>query len=297
MNLTNIPTVNGNFTLNSTGSGILALSVSVNLYMSIPGNYTQTGGTFYPSNGSADDILYIGGNFNMSGGTLGGPPSGNGSTTLIFNKNGVQTYTYTAGQGSVTNKLHFQVNANSILDVGSSIVGDPLYTKGNFTLYSGAGLKTANSSGITSSGASGSVQVFGSRYYDSNANYTYYFSGAQTTGSGFPTSPTGTVTIGSSSNTTNLTFSSLTTINGTLVIVNGTVVNTNVSYASGGTLEYQGTSGQTMGNNEWPSNTVPKLKINNSSGVAMNTGKTVSTTLYLTSGALSIGSGNTLTLN
>jgi hypothetical protein len=297
-NLSTIPIVYGNFSLISTGSSAsLTLSSSTNTNMFIYGDYIQQGGNFYPSNGSADDILYIGGDFNMTGGKLGGPPSGSGSTTIVFNKNGIQTFTSPAAQDALSYKLNFQVNSNSILDIGSGVLGNSLYTSGTFNLSSGAGLMTANANGIASIGASGCVQVTGTRTYSQEANYTFYASGSQSTGNGLSTPLSGTVTIGSTSNTTNLSFTNTTAINNSLIIVNGTVATSNISYGSSAILEYRGTSAQTTGNNEWPSNTVPNLKINNSAGVTLNSGKTISTNLNLYSGALSIGDNNTLSVN
>ena len=296
-NLSTIPIVYGNFSLISTGNASLTLSTSSNTNMNIYGDYIQQGGNFFPSNGSADDILNIGGNFNMTGGKLGGPPSGSGSTTLVFNKNGIQTFTSPAAQDALSNKLNFQVNSNSTLDIGTGVLGNFLYTSGTFTLSSGAGLMTANANGIALSGSSGCVQVTGTRNYSSGANYTFYASGSQSTGNGLSTPVSGTVTIGSSINTTNLSFTSSTAINNSLIIIKGTVATSNISYGSSAILEYRGTSAQVSGNNEWPSNTVPNLKINNSAGVTLNSGKTIGTNLNLYSGALSIGDNNTLTVN
>lgn len=296
-NLSTIPIVYGNFSLLSTGNASITLSTTSNTNMYIYGDYIQQGGNFYPSNGSADDILYIGGNFNMTGGKLGGPPSGSGSTTLVFNKNGIQTFTSPSAQDALSYELNFQVNSSSILDIGSGVLGNSLYTSGTFTLSSGAGLMTANANGITSSGASGCVQVTGTRTYSLGANYTFYASGSQSTGNGLSTPLSGTITIGSVSNTTNLSFTNTTAVNNSIIIINGTVATSNISYGSAAILEYRGTSAQVTGNNEWPSNTVPNLKINNSAGVTLNSGKTISTNLNLYSGALSIGDNNTLTVN
>ena len=256
MNLSTVPTLNGNFTMISTGSGsgYLALSSTGSVYMWIAGNYTQYGGAFYPSKGSGDDILYIGGNFNMTGGTLGGPPSGSGSTTLIFNKNGVQTYSYSAGQNHLNGKLNFQVSANSILDAGTSIIGDPLYTTGNFALNEGAGLKTAELFRNYINWRKRVCPGDGNKnVYSAGAHYTFYCIGNQSTGNGLHSPITGSITIGSSANATNLSFTNSTAVNSTLVIINGRVGNANLSYGSSAILEYRGTSGQTTGNNEWPS--------------------------------------------
>ena len=294
----NIPTigiVNGNFTMANTGSGGIELSVSVDINLTIYGNYTQTGGNFYPSAGAANNVFYLYGNFSLSGGYISSP--GSGSCTFNFCNStpsgGAQTYSKTGGTYYL--KVHFVVSNAAILDMGSSIIDNS--SSGNFTIGSGCGLKTTNANGITASGASGCIQLTGTRSYDAGSHYIFYANGNQSSGYQFSVAVTGSVTIGSATNTTNFTVTSPTQIDGSFIVIKGTVANSNLSYGSEGTLEYRGTSLQTMGSNEWPSSTVPNLKINNSSGVIMNASKTLSSTLYLTSGALSIGSGNTLNLN
>jgi len=294
----NLPTlgiVQGNFTLTNTGSGGIRLSETADVTLSIYGNYTQTGGSFWPSGGTANNVISLLGNFSLSGGFISSP--GSGSCTINFWNSsppgGAQTYSMTAGQ--YYQKVHFVVSNNAIIDMGNSIIDNT--SSGNFTLNGGCGLKTTHSSGITSTGASGSIQLTGSRTYSSSANYTYYKTGDQNTGNGLQTSLTGTLTIGSTSNNTNLIFTNATTINGTLLLINNSsVASGNIAYGSGGTLEYQGNVSQTTGNNEWPAGQAQNVKINNSNGVTLNSHKQINSTLYLTSGALSI-SNYTLTLN
>ncbi|KAA9338731.1 T9SS type A sorting domain-containing protein [Hymenobacter busanensis] len=57
---------------------------------------------------------------------------------------------------------------------------------GSFTLQAGATLSICNAAGITASGATGAVQVTGTRSFSSDANYIYNGSGAQVTGNGLP---------------------------------------------------------------------------------------------------------------
>jgi len=294
LNLPTFGVIYGNFTLTTTGSGGIKLSESVDVSVTVYGDYIQTNGNFYPSGSSANDIFYLYGNFSLSGGFISSP--GSGSCTFNFCNStpsgGAQTYSKTGG--SYYQKVHFVISNNAILDMGNSIIDNT--SSGNFTIYSGCGLKTTNANGITASGSSGCIQLTGTRSYDPGSHYTFYANGNQASGYEFSSAVTGSVTVGSAANTTNLTVSSPTQIDGSFIIIKGTVANSNLSYGSSGTLEYHGVTSQTMGNNEWPSSVVPNLKINNSSGVIMNTGKMVSSTLYLSSGALSIG-GNTLTLN
>ena len=64
--LSNIFTVNGNFTLQSTGTGQLVLASGTT---SIAGNYSQTGGSIRLGGNTATS-LNVGGNFSLSAGTF-----------------------------------------------------------------------------------------------------------------------------------------------------------------------------------------------------------------------------------
>ena len=57
---------------------------------------------------------------------------------------------------------------------------------GSFTLQAGATLYVCNLAGITSSAATGAVQLTGGRSFSNDANYIYNGSGAQATGNGLP---------------------------------------------------------------------------------------------------------------
>ncbi|WP_400190125.1 T9SS type A sorting domain-containing protein [Hymenobacter sp. B81] len=58
---------------------------------------------------------------------------------------------------------------------------------GSFELQAGGTLGICNAAGITSSGATGAVQLTGTRSFSSDANYLYNGTAAQVTGSGLPT--------------------------------------------------------------------------------------------------------------
>ena len=318
----NLETINGNFTLANTNGRTLALSTSAFVNTTIKGNYLQTGGIFAIAKSSADNIMNVEGNFTLSAGSFYMSIYYGAHTTVNLKGNmsltsGASFYTaieesaYTnfnftgSGNQSFTNsgvilyhKTHFAIVSPAILDLGGNVLGHSLYSTGNFTIESGAGLKTSHAGGITSTGtASGCIQLMGTRTYNSGSHYSFYAAGAQSTGTGLPSTISGSVAIGSTSNTTNLSFTKATAINGSLIMMKGSLASSNISYGSTGILEYRGNAGQTMGNNEWPSSIVPNLKINNSYGVAMNGNKTVNTNLNLASGSLSIGASNTLSLN
>jgi hypothetical protein len=175
-------------------------------------NYIQSGGTFIISRGSVGYNINISGDMNISGGTL---TAGTTISTINFNKVGTQTFTKTGS--TISGPINFVVRNGSTLDIGTSI----LTGAGTFTLASGAGLITANIAGITTSGASGSIQVTGSRTYSSGADYIYNGTSAQVTGNGL--SIANNVTI---NNPAGVTLTNSTTVNGVLTQTAGAITGT-----------------------------------------------------------------------
>ncbi|MBE0637134.1 MAG: hypothetical protein IH598_01270 [Bacteroidales bacterium] len=288
-------TVNGNF-LNSNGDFTMSDASSSDVTMTVNGSFTLNGGYFRIATYNTDiSTLNLKGNVTMSNSAFLIYTTDGNNGNVVFN--GTTQQNFVKSGGTILNKVNFTVANGAILNLADYILGDYSSTTGNFTLASGATLITTHSEGITSSGNSGCIRSTGARGFDGNANYQFVRNGAQSTGNGLPSAISGSVTIGSNSNTTSLGFSNPTAINGSLIMMNGTVASSNISYGSSGMLEYRGNAAQTMGNNEWPSSTVPKLKINNSAGVSMNVSKTISNNLNLFSGTLNIGSNHTLTLN
>jgi len=287
--------IKGNFLAESGTTFYISETSSGTHIMEVDGNFTLKGNYFYLSNSSSVVNLRIKGNFDMQAGFLLYDVS---ATTGNIYFNGTATQYFTKTGGSINNKVNFTVNSGAKLDLGEYVLGDYDYTTGTFTLQTGATLITSHSAGIAASGQTGCIQNNGTRTYNQGAHYRFVRNGAQATGNGLPSPVSGSITIGLQSAASNLTFTNATSVSGSLYMVNGTVANTNISYASSGILEYCGEAPQTTGNNEWPSATVPNLKINNNhaSGVSLNNSKTVSTNLNLTKGPLSIAS-NTLTLN
>ena len=119
---------------------------------------------------------------------------------------------------------------------------------GDFIIYSNATLEISASTGISSSGATGNLQVTGMRLLNPLANYIYNGSIAQVTGDGLPA----TINNLTINNSSGVTFSSSTSISGTLNLVNGSLItdaNTitlGTSVSNPGTLIY--TSGKVIGN-------------------------------------------------
>ena len=243
--------------------GTVYMAGSSNWIMNVTGDFVQSAGTFAmtdatSSTGSGKPVINVAGDFNLSGGIFDmnqytGSTAGLGIGTLSiagsfsqtggiitetatnvgygslnFNKSGTQPFL--ASAGSITNRINFTVNNNSVLDLGSSVITGG----GTFTLASGGGLIIGSPEGITSSGATGSVQVTGTRNFNTGTDFTFNGSGLQNTGNAFPSSVrnltvnnpgdvilTNTVSV---SGTLNLSSGNIIASNDTLIVGTGTAV-------------------------------------------------------------------------
>lgn len=295
---TRIINVGGNFQL-TNGLFILSGAGADNTF-NINGNFTINGGSFWMSQGAGYATVNVKGNFAMSGGNM---YQDDGYNRANFNFNGTSQQTYNRTAGTFYYGINFTIKSGASVDFGTSVLGNYLYTSGTFTLESGGTLKTAHADGISATSSVGCIQNYGSRSFHSNANYYYYKSGSQATGSGLPTTLGGLLSIGTTNNATNLNLTnSPTTINNKLLLVSNNSLNSSISsgtiiYGSSATLEYQGGSAQTTASGEFPASSGPyHLLINNPNGVVLHASRTLNGTLYLTIGNFSIGN-NTLTLN
>lgn len=282
-------------------SGYFVLSDgSADNTMNVNGNFTINGGNYYMSTGTGYTSLNIKGDFSMTGGSLNQNSS---YDRAVVNFNGTTQQTFTRSGGTMYYGISFYVKTGASIDFGTSVLGSHLYTTGSFTLESGATLRTAHSQGITTSGASGCIQVSGTRTYSGSASYQFYGSSSQPTGNGLPVTLTGVLTVGSFTNSTNLALTNgSVTINNKLVLVssapnNSSIATGTVSYGSNGILEYQGASAQTTANTEFPVTNGPRTVIvNNPHGVTLHASRVILTGLNLQQGQFSIGN-NTLTLH
>ncbi|MFZ4436684.1 MAG: T9SS type A sorting domain-containing protein [Flavobacterium psychrophilum] len=254
-----LTTVNGNFTVQSTGVSPSATSGlyftnSTAITSNIVGNLTISGGFFAPfGSGTANSsILNISGNvsisggtfdiyrpsantgtinlagdFSMSGGTL--TKGGTGAGNFNFSKSGTQTYVKSSG--TISGAINFTVNSGSTLSMGTNVLDG---STGTFSLSSGGGLETGNTAGITSTGSTGSIQVSGTRTYNTGANYTFNGSSAQATGAGFTGSNNLTI-----NNSAGVTLSGNASLVGTLTLTSGTFTvgsGNTITVSSGGTI-------------------------------------------------------------
>ena len=254
-----LTTINGNLTVQSTGASPSALSglyftnstaitsnISGNLTISggffapfgsatansstlnISGNLSISGGTFDIYRPSANTgTINLTGDFSMSGGTL--TKGGTGAGNFNFSKSGTQTYAKSSG--TISGAINFTVNSGSTLSMGTNVLDG---STGTFTLSSGGGLETGNTAGITSTGATGSIQVSGTRTYSAGANYTFNGSSAQATGAGFTGANNLII-----NNSAGVTLSGNASLAGTLTLTSGAFMigsGNTITVSSGGVI-------------------------------------------------------------
>ena len=156
--------------------------------------------------------------------------------------------------GNITRNAGDTLSVYGTLSCGANIVSGA----GPFTIASGGTLGIGDPAGISASGATGNIQVSGSRSFSTGASYTFNGSSAQATGTGLPA----TVNNLTVNNSAGVTLAGSTTVNGTLTLTNGVfgigvntlTLNGNVSAASGsltsgaaGTVVYnRGSDGQAV---------------------------------------------------
>ncbi|MBX2893183.1 MAG: hypothetical protein KF734_19890 [Saprospiraceae bacterium] len=172
-------TVTGNFSW-ETGTFVGKINNGVPT-ITIGGNYSLTGGTMQLRNTSSGgaSVLNVAGDFSVTGGTLS---TTSGASSINFNGDGTPQI-YTSGS-TLSGTLNFTVNSGAFLQMAAA--GTTVSGGGSFTLSNGATLGIRSTAGITSSGATGNVQVTGTRTFNTGANYVYNGTIAQNTGNGLP---------------------------------------------------------------------------------------------------------------
>jgi hypothetical protein len=204
-----ITNISGNLIINS-GTNTVTLTGATALNLTVGGNIDiQSTGAFSLGNGTASPTLNLGGNLSIvTSGTF--TYSGSGTANVNFTKPGTQTLT---NGGTMSGLINYNVNSGSTLDVGTNLISGT----GTFTVASGAGLITANTAGITSSGATGSIRNTGTRTYSTSANYTFNNNTtAQVAGNGLTGANNLTI-----SNSGGVSLSAAAAVTGTLTFTNG----------------------------------------------------------------------------
>jgi hypothetical protein len=184
-----IPTViTGNLVINN-----MSAATDPAIYLQLP-EKVDVGGSFILNGGvcvsrGTTASINLSGNFIMTGGILKAIAT-TSSSNIHINFSGTTSQIFSKSGGSIEKNnvanlkatVKFSVLENASLDFGESVLnGDA-----NFELGREAKLITAHQPGISAIGATGSVQVTGTRTYSSEADYTYNGAIKQITGSGLP---------------------------------------------------------------------------------------------------------------
>jgi Secretion system C-terminal sorting domain len=224
-------TINGNIVLDTATAFFTATGSSGTdtVIVIVKGGITSKG-KFQLANGSgATSTWYVGGDINALFGTFTthSDSSVGKRDSLIFNGTTKQTFVKADTVGSMSN-IYFVLRNGSTLDMDTSSVGGS--TAIRFTVEPGATLITGSPKGLE-----GNLNNGWAKNLSNGANYTFDGSSAQVTGLLIPA----TVNNLTINNTSGVTLSQATTINGTLTLTAGQFDNT-IPFTLGpkGTISY-----------------------------------------------------------
>lgn len=234
-------------TLTISSGVTLTLNNGANTDLAVNGSLINTGTLAFGTGatmtaGASSSITYNGSTAQTSG--LGFPSTVNNLT--INNSAGVTM----SGSCTVNGALNMTagnlaVGSNTLTVNNTATFSSSAFVSGagSFTLSSGTTLTTANTAGITASGATGSIQT-GTRTLSTMANYVYNGNSIQVTGNGLPAN-VNNLTL---NNPAGVSLSSSSQVNGTLTLTsglgigNGNTLTINGAVAGSGSLTGGSTS-------------------------------------------------------
>jgi len=207
-----------------------------NFFVTISNPVNATIGTATGTGTITDDDLTFNASGNLAAGTY---------DNVTINSPAVVTLT-----GNITVNGCITVNNGSTLLMGTFVISGT----GCFTVNAGGTLGVGSVNGITTSGASGNVQVTGTRTYTVGANYIYNGTSAQVTGNALSNAPNNLTLNNPTSVTSSITGL---TVTGLLEVVQGTFNSAsnynNVQIDSGAT--FAAASGETINvSGNWTNN-------------------------------------------
>ncbi len=207
------------------GSVFMGSATTATKILNVTNAFSISGGTFDMCTGNPPGAstftLNVGGNFTISGGTFQKSTAANATCNVNFNGTTTQTYSYTAG--TLSGLINFSILSGATVDFGTSTISNG--SSGTFTLNSGGSIITAHAQGLSTTAATGTIQVTGTKTYNAGANYTYDGTANQSTGNGLPTALTGKLTIsntgGAGNNTVTLSSAEAVANGGSIDLVAG----------------------------------------------------------------------------
>lgn len=217
------------------GIGNLTSSATSGTTINLTGNFTLSGGTFnssaYPGSTAAAGLatINLSNDFTYSGGTITETATTVGRGRFRFLKSGTVTV---IGGGTISNTVDFYIpNTGTTVNLSTYV----LTGSGDFIMSPSTGLMMGSTGGISTSGATGNVQVTGTRTYGTTSDYTYNGSAAQVTGIGLPA----TVNNLTVNNSAGVTLSQTVAVSNILTLTTGIV--------STGSYEVNSTNTSTSG--------------------------------------------------
>jgi hypothetical protein len=168
-----LETINGNFSVISTGTGNIALKASGGgtTTTTVAGDFSISGGNLVFARDANQTDLVVSGNVSISGGTL---TKGNGFGNFIFDGSSEQSFSKTGG--TVSGAVSFQIWDGASVNFGTSVLDG---TTATFSVASGGKIIVESNDGLRSGTTNaGPIQVGGSRFYSSDG--IYEFRGART---------------------------------------------------------------------------------------------------------------------
>lgn len=237
-----ISTIQGNFTITNTGSSILYMSGTGagTFTTNIAGALNINGGNLGLNISTGSSVLNVAGAWTMSSGSL---IRGGGTGRINFSGSGTQTISKTGG--TITGALPFTVNNGSTIDLGTSVLDG---TNATFTAAAGSTIITSNDQGLSSSGATGSIQVGGTRTYHAAANYQ--FNGSNTGNFSTTSNQVNNLSFNRSSG---VTLDRSFTVTGTLNLASGIVTTgvNSITMAASGSISNASASNYINGKLNW----------------------------------------------
>ena len=144
-----VTTINGNLTVITTGTREFRLTANTSLTLTIGGNLVISGGSLNFANGAGAPTINLGGNFNMTGGTMVNPSS---VSTLAFS-GGLASVGFTQSGGTYNNgSINYTIASGKTLSLNNN-----LPVAASRTLTVNGTLAT----GVTFTGGSGGITING----------------------------------------------------------------------------------------------------------------------------------------
>jgi hypothetical protein len=272
-------TVQGNFNIVNTGSNTLFLRQSGYPYvgeLNINGNLTMNAGTFDLHNGGTtptSSVVNLKGNLTLSCTSTMKQTTVQSGSYVKFNFTGTtaqkvdicSTASITSQATRPTCAIQFIVASGATIDMGTSVLKGTNNT--SFTLSDGAGIITANSGGLSTSGTTGSIQVEGSRTYSTTANYTYNGTTAQVTGNALTTANNLTI---SNTSAAGVTLSNAVNVTGTFAVTTGAHANLGTFTSKASSIVLGGVprnAGLSYGGNTSSANVIDPVYFNTNTGL------------------------------